>query len=288
MKPTLSLFTLFFLVLIFGCQNSSKENDVLTSLSDTTSITGLTGDSVKLVKTASINFKVKDVEQGTRAISRLVQKLGGMIFNQSFESVEGERKELKISTDSLLVISTVAPQADITARIPSENLEAFMYSVADLGYFTGSSQLNIDDRSLSYLENALKEKARTAVLSQTAIQKNKPSENIKTIALKDEAIEQQIQNRAIDADVKYSPVNLHLFQNSLVRKEVIANYIIADYQLSFGKRFSNAISDGWQYFQAFVLIMANLWMFILTAIVIYISFRYWKHKGKLSDVTVKP
>lgn len=45
--------------------------EVVTSLSDSTSASGLTGDSVKLVKTAGISFKVKDVEKSTMEVKRM-------------------------------------------------------------------------------------------------------------------------------------------------------------------------------------------------------------------------
>lgn len=237
------------LALLCSCRNNSAETKDHAALSDSASVTGLTGDSVKLVKTAGLAFKVKDAEQSTRAVSSLAQKLGGMLTFQNLEAVEQGRKELKVSNDSLLVVSTTAPHAEITARIPSQNLEAFMYAVADLGYYTGSSRLQVDDRSLLYLENALKQKARNEVLSRSPVTaKSKPVAVEQTIARKDEAIAQEIANRSIDADVAYSTVSLNLLQNPVVRKEVMADTNMEVYQLPFGKRLGNALADGWEYF----------------------------------------
>ncbi|HVF97754.1 MAG TPA: DUF4349 domain-containing protein, partial [Flavisolibacter sp.] len=160
-------FSLSFLALLFfvSCQNNA-DNKYAPALTDSTSVTGFTGDSVKLVKTAGIRFKVKKVEQSTRAVSALAQQLGGAVYNLDFQAAEGGRKELKISEDSLLVLSTTSPQAEITVRMPAQNLEAFLFGVSDIGYYTGSSQLKLDDRSLIYLANALKQKTRTDVLAK--------------------------------------------------------------------------------------------------------------------------
>ncbi len=288
MKQFPALLTIFLFVFLLSCNNNNGEKaDTITALNDSTSITGLTGDSVKLVKTAGIHFKVKNVEQSTRDVSALAKKLGGLISNQNMESVEGGRNELKISADSLMVVSTFTPQADITVRIPSENLEDFMYSVTDMGYFIGSRKLHIDDKSLWYLENLLKQKNRTEVLSQPANNKRKTLTAHQTIEIKDEVTGQQINNRTVDADVKYSTVNLSLFQNPIVRKEIIVNYIISDYQLPFGQRFSNAIKDGWQYFLAFAIVLAHLWMFILLTIAILFTYKYLHQKRKLSMLNMK-
>jgi hypothetical protein len=249
-------------------------------LSDTTSITGLAGDSVKLVKTASIDFKVKDVEKAGWGVSALAQQLGGKIFHQQLETIEGDRKELKISGDSLMVVTAYTPHSTITARIPSENLELFLHNIAELGYYTSSSQLDIEDKSLAFLENELKQKNRQHELS-------KPGNTVKSLAslqsinVKDAMIEQNIANRAIDADVNYSLVNISLFQNSLVRKEVIANYILTGYELPFSKRLLNAIGSGWEMFLSFLLFLAHFWMFLLVAGIAWITYRYFQQNRKM-------
>lgn len=278
MKRILSLGAIAMLALFCRCNNASENSDY-AAISDSASITGLTGDSVKLVKTAGIHFKVKNVEQGTRAVSALSRTFSGMLTYQSMEATEQGRKELKLSADSSLVITTVLTQAEITARIPAQHLEAFLYGVADLGYFTGSTRLQVDDRSLQYLENALKQKSRAAVLLQPTVKNRTKSVAVQqTVALKDEAIEQEISNRAIDADVAYSAVNLTLFQNPVVRKEVVVNTDIESYQLPFGKRITNAVAAGWEFFLNVLIALAHLWAFGLSALVMYIVYRYWRRR----------
>jgi Domain of unknown function (DUF4349) len=268
----------------FSCNEGNEKNkysEAAAALTDTTSITGMTGDDVKLVKTAAINFKVKDVEHATRSVSALAQKSGGMIFNQSLESVESDRKEMKLSADSLLVITSTTPRSDITARLPSEKLEEFLYNVADLGYYTATSRLSIDDKSLAFLSNTLKQKNRKEIITTPGIKTTTGSRS-QTLEIKDEIVDRYIENREIDADVNFSVVNLSLFQNPVVRKEVIANYTMSDYQLSFGKRLGNALSDGWQYFLSLVVVLANIWVFILAALLGYFTFRYFQKRRSQS------
>ncbi len=276
--------TLFLTTPLFylSCNSNSGEKYTSDSLNDSTSISGFMGDSVKLVKTASINFKVKDVDKSTRMISNLAQKFGGMIYNQSYEAPEDGRNELKISADSIMLVTNYTPRADITVRVPSENLEEFIYAVADIGYFTGSSYLNIDDKSIAYLENVLKQKNRTEALSTPEYNKERSFTKLQAIGVKDEAIEHQIANRIIDQDVNYTSIHLNLFQNSLIRKEVIANYITSDYQLSFGKRLANALNDGWRFFLTFIIVLTNWWMFILLTIAIIFTYKFLPQKGKLN------
>jgi hypothetical protein len=283
MKTACFAIAICSIFLLYSCRgnNASASKDIYT-LSDTTSVTGFTGDSVKLIKTASTRIKVENVEQSVRTVSALAQRLGGMLSMQELDMVEQDRKELLLSADSLLVITAIVPGADITARIPTQNLEAFLFGVADLGYFTNSSHLQVEDKSLLYFGNALKQKNRENALSNTT-QKQKLSTTLQTIDVKDEAIEQQMANAAINADVKYSTVNLSLFQNALVRKETVANTNLNHYELSFWKRFGNALENSWDYFLNFVLVIVNLWIFIFLGVITFVLCKYGLRR-KLANV----
>jgi hypothetical protein len=206
--------------------------------------------------------------------------MGGMVFDFSLQSITDKQKELKISNDSLLVISASSPTADIIVRVPSGNLENFMYRVADLGYYTGSSHLHVDDKSLEFLQNSLKQRASNQVMHQMPSKKSIASAKT-TQEIMEQSIARQIENRMINADVNYSLVSLKLFQNPVIRREVIANYVLSDYGLPLGQRFSNAISAGSGYFFDFLLAIVHLWMFLLAGILVYILYRYSQRKGKV-------
>lgn len=279
MKYLSCLAFLAYMILMSGCGNRYNETEKdSVALSDSTSIYGLPENDIKLVKTASINFKVKNVDSSVRSVSGIARKMGGMIFHMETNASEGGRNELKISPDSLLVYSNISPRAEITARIPSDNLEEFLYAVTDIGYYTVNNNLHIDDKSLLYLENILKNKNRRDVLAEPHSNFKKASleENIK---VKDEVAENDLQNRTIHADVNYSSVQLSLFQNELVKKEVIANYDLDAYQLPFGQRLGNAFSSGWQFFLNFMIAIAHLWVLLPLSIFIFIIYRIVNKKS---------
>lgn len=279
MKRFLSLSLL--LLFLYGCRNYNDTKEYAPSLTDSTSVYGLTGDSVKLVKTAAIRFKVQNVEQSLNAVSALAQAYGGRIYEQHFQSTEDGRKELNVSGDSLLVITTLSPQADVTVRVPSQNLEAFLVDAASLGYYTGNSHLKIDDRSLLYLQNALKQKAREDVLAKPSSVQPTAAGKRQAIELKDKSVDQFIANKAIDAEAKYSTVNLSLFQNTVVRRERIANYVLAGYDLSFGQRMKNAVSRGWEFFLELLVALSHLWVFGLLGLFGFVLYKQQKSKKKL-------
>ena len=284
MKALYCLYILSFSLFIFSCNNSAiKQQEEVVALSDTTSVNGFSGDEVKLVKTAGLHCKVHDVEKSTRAVSAIAQQFGGMVFNLSMEYEETGRNELPLSADSLMIVTVATPQANMTISMPSQNLEAFMYGVADIGYFTRSSTLNIDDRSLQYLENNLKQQSRIAVITGS-LRRDKSFTLTRAIQVKDDVIDKQLANRSIDAQVNYSTVSLTLYQNQVIRKEVVANYAVADYQLPFSQRLGNAISNGWQMFQSFLLVLVHLWMFVFITAGGYFYYRFLQHKRKMGGL----
>lgn len=279
MKPLPLLLIATFLT-AFSCQQNDGKHStdhLDRGLSDTTSVTGLSGDSAKLVKTASVHFKVKEVEKSTIAISGVVRKYRGAVHYQNFRSPQTGRKELKVSDDSLLVITTASPQADMTIRIPSNALESFLFEVIDMGYHTDDITLRIDDKSLYFLENELKRKNRIAAV--TGRQQNADS-NVtwRTLQVKDEAVAQFITNKAIDADVAYSTIQLVLFQNAVVQKEMIANYDIADYQLSLSTRIGHAFYKGWEVFLNLWVALLHLWPFAMLGIGLYAGWRFYQRR----------
>ena len=280
MKPF--RYLLPFLAMAFfttACNDryQSDRKEAAGQAADSVSYSGAEREEVKLVKTASLDFRVKDVESGVHKVSELARGYGGMIYDLDLQTRENDRNELPLSKDSLLVISAISPQAEIMARVPSENLEAFLYRVAELGYFTGASNLHVDDKSLLYLEQRLKAGARTQQLDK---KKNQPGFSA-SIQTSDEVIDLQIANRRIDADVAYSAVRLHLSQNTLIRREMIANYEVADYELPFAQKLAQSLLKGWAGFGEFILLLLTLWPFLLASGLIFFGWRYVNTRKKL-------
>ncbi len=278
MKSLRNILYLCFVPVLFSCRNNDYRDSKYQPLSDSVSMFGFTGDSAKLVKTAGIDFKVKDVMQTVKAVSVLANGFGGIIHYQNTTAHEEGQKELRLSTDSLLLITAFSPQAEITARIPSANLEAFLFDVPGLGYHTGSSRLQVDDRSLLYRQNVLRQKARDEVLARAPLVAGKSAATKQLLDIKDQQTDQQIANRQINADVAYSTVNLRLYQNPVVRREVVADTDMNRYALPFVQRLTQALAGGWQLFLNLLIAFAYLWMFLLAGVAVYFGYRFWQRK----------
>ena len=144
--------------------------------------------------------------------------------------------------------------------------------------------MDITDKSLDYLSAQLKLKNRTELVSQQKKGKiiiKKPED---VLNLKDDMIDQQIGNRQIDDAVKNSIVTLSFYQSNTINKEVIANDDPSAYNLPFFRRLGIALENGWSIFVDVIIGMANLWVFILAGIGVWLLVRNYKSKKTITPV----
>ncbi|MEJ6979387.1 DUF4349 domain-containing protein [Pedobacter sp. P351] len=264
------------LALIYSCNSNHSEKELLNTAADTVSASGLTGDAVMLIKTASIDFKVNNVFDSAKRIANTARSMNGVIINRHIESIDENSKRLEISDDSVQVISSYIIRANMLVRVPTAKLDQFIEEVSATAAYIQNSQLHIEDKSLDYLSAEMKKQNRRQLLKNEAGKNHKTDETITLADQTDQLIEQQIQNKKIDADVNYSTIQLSFFQNALIRSEVVANNKLSDYRLPFAKSMNNAFFNGWNYFLTFIIAIANLWMFIVAGIMVVFSYRYYK------------
>lgn len=267
MKPAACTLGTILLCLVFGCNQYNGEE---AALSDSTSVYGLTGDDVKMVKKASVNTKVKNVDTAAWNISMLASECGGMVFERNIYENQSSSKSWKLSSDSLLIVSNYSPSANIIVRVPTQTLDYFVFSVTALGYQTNSSHLSLEDKSLDFIENKMKSDERTGLLESREVKQSKPETKLNTVKLSDNVIDRKIENRKIEADARYSTVNIYLHQNTQVRKEVVANADLRDYRVAFWPRLVMAIHGGVKMFADLLIGLMYLWVFIVLGVGLYL------------------
>lgn len=282
MKNQLFIAMLLPILFLMACSSNKSENssaDVYSEAADSVSITGLHGDSIKLVKTANLDFKVKDVYNASLAITASARNLGGRITHHNIVSEVQENKELTISADSLLLITAYQTKGDIIAKIPTNQLDEFMAEVYGLSSFIITSNLDVDDRSLQYLEDDLKQKSRAKFLADVDLKKTDIKGTEQLINQHDDLIDKNIANRQIIADTRYSTVQLTLSQNPSINKEKSVNVNLSSYQIPTSKRMADAFLAGWEYFMDLFIALMHLWMFIVLGLAIWLISRVYKRKN---------
>ncbi|MCO5937083.1 DUF4349 domain-containing protein [Mucilaginibacter sp. RB4R14] len=253
-------------------------NNDNSSNADTASSSADTVATAKLVKTAEMSFKVKNVQQTGDSISRITSKLGEMVAHYQMGSSIERSEYIRLSTDSVMRVSAFNTTADMTVKIPSEKLEDFMNHVSHMGIYVTARKMDIEDKSLNYLSVKLKLKNRREMVAQQKTGKIKIKDPASVLWLKDDMIDGQINNQRIDEAANYCVVSLNFYQSNTIYKERIANDDPSAYKMPFGNRLLMALSNGWYLFVELILGLANLWVLILAGAGLWIAFKTYKRK----------
>jgi hypothetical protein len=277
-----------FLPLIFfcSCLNNALGDGQLQRQSSADSIgvvpRSVQPDSPKLVKTASLQIEVKDAYIAAKTTSQWARLFGGLVMHQDIQSVELQRNETALSEDSVLQIKSIERTASLTVRVPSDKLEAFADTVAGMAHFIVRSSLDVEDKTLDYLDAGMKSRNRAAVLAKSAGPKATIASTQMLIDNKDEISNELISQRRIDMNVAYSTIEVSLLEVPYVSRQKCANTNVHSIQLPFISRIKEGFKSGWNNFLDVMVVLAHLWFFIflgVTSYVIYRSFRRQKAIG---------
>ncbi|MEO6632284.1 MAG: DUF4349 domain-containing protein [Mucilaginibacter sp.] len=290
MKAKITITLLAGLALFAACKGRGGSEEFASS-ADTTTIspTGKSDTSkieTKLVKTADMRFKVKNVHQTSEKITALTTGYKGMVMHHQVESSGMRSVDIRKSEDSIIRVTSFSTTADITVKVPAERLDEFMTEVGRMGVILNVRRMDISDKSLEYMTARLKLKNRNDLIAQQKAGKVIIKNPTNVLALKDDMVDQQIGNKQIDDEVKNSIVSLSFYQSNTIYKEVIANDDPSAYNLPFFKRLGGCIENGWAIFENVVLELANLWVFVIAGIVVWMTVRYYRNKRPI--VVIKP
>lgn len=255
-----------------------------TGAADSVKVDSAMLNQFKLVKTAGMRFKVKNLPQTTQQITALTEKYNGMVIHHQMESTAEKSLDVRISNDSVMRVTSFNTTADLTVKIPSSKLNEFMNQVAIMGIYVNNRSMDITDKSLDYLSAQLKLKNRTELVDQQKKGKVVIKNPVNVMLLKDDMVDQQVGNRQIDDAVKNSIITLSLYQSNTINKEIIANDDPAAYNLPFFQRVGRSLANGWEIFVDVIVCIANLWVFIMAGISVWLIIRYYKGKKNIGVV----
>jgi hypothetical protein len=190
--------------------------------------------------------------------------------------------DVQLSNDSVMRVTSLNTSVDITINVPSEKLEDFMNQVARMGLCVNMRKMDIEDHTLDYLSNRLKLNSREQLISQQKAGKVIIKNPANVMLLKDDMIDQQIDNNRINIAAKYSTVSLNLYQSNTISKEIIANDNPSSYHLPFFSAMLQALNNGWFIFKELLLGLTNL-----CGLVVWLVIRKYKRKNVLVSAATK-
>ncbi|MES2109523.1 MAG: DUF4349 domain-containing protein [Bacteroidota bacterium] len=279
MKTGIVVMLLAGIVLLAACKGKSGSEEFTASNADTL-MKGVAADtiaSLKLIKTADMRIKVKNVQQTCEDVSSLTKGYNGLVTHNRVTSYPVRSTDVRKSSDSVVRVTAVSTAGEVTVKIPTEKLEEFMNKVEKMGLYVNSRQMDISDKTLDYLSARMKLKNRAELISQQKAGKVVIKNPANVLLLKDDMVDQQIGNREIDDAVMNSVVSLGFYQSNTIYKETIADDDPSSYRLPFFSALGNALGSGWLMFQNVLLGIGYLWVFVVLIFAgIYIRYRFKK------------
>lgn len=287
MKTKIICLGICFALFLAGCSGRKSNYEIANSTADSARMDAKTDTALsapKLVKTANMNFKVKNVQHACEDISALTASYKGMVMHHAMQSAVQRSYNNPISHDSVMHVSSYNTTADMTVRIPSEKMDEFMNAIGKTAIYINTRNMDIEDKTLDYLASNLKVQSRSEIIAKQKTNNIKIKNAESVMALKDDLIDQKINNRRIDYETKYSTISLSFYQTNTIAKEIVVNDDPASFRVPFFAQLGNSIVNGWAGFNDVIIFLANLWvLFVLAAIAWYGYFMYKrKHAAKIA------
>lgn len=280
-----NIIAIAIVLTIFGCQNENKKYASADAV-DTQELNKESADTTaaeKIIKTADMRFRVKDVQNTKEQLSKTIKAEGGAVAEFSIESTIQETDKVKQSTDSLKEITSYRTQGYLVAKVPSEKLDEFTNTIAKMAVFVDNQSMKMDDQSIAYLANKLKAQNRVDAIERINKVASKKSANVESsLNIKDDYVDKRIENMQIDSRVKFSTITLNFYQDNTVKTMIVANDNLYDYRPAFVNRLWLGIVNGWTIFKEIIIAISNLWMLILVGIAIFFTIKYFVGKNKLA------
>ncbi|MDP9077909.1 MAG: DUF4349 domain-containing protein [Bacteroidota bacterium] len=287
MKSKILMMLLAGVTLLAACKGKHGSEEFVNSSSSSADSAISTDASLsipKIVKTAEMRLKVKNVQQASEKITALTTVYKGLMMHHQVGSSELRSTDIHKIGDSIIRVTSFSNNAEMTVKIPSEKLEDFMNEVGRLGIYVTNRQLDLSDKSLDYLAAQLKLQSRKELIDQQKKGRIVIKNPANVLLLKDDMVDQQISNRQIDDAVKYSVVSLSFYQSNTIYKETIANDDPSAYSLPFFNRFIECLGNGWATFELFILGLANIWVFIVAGLGVWMLVIYFRKKRTVTLV----
>jgi Domain of unknown function (DUF4349) len=280
---------------ILSCQqleNKNTELNISTSkmpISSSAAVENNKDPERKFIRTADVKFKVKSVVNSTTDIENICTAQGGFVIYTNLASNIDEHTETPISSDSLLETTFYTVTNTMTLRVPNTKLDSTLKDIAKSVDYLDYRIIKADDVSLQILANNFTQKRATNNYNRitNGIENNRKKLNETTYAeeivlnKQEQADNAKIANLSLNDQIKFSTVNLSIYQRQGIKRVVIHNDDNIDsFQLSFGHKLIEGFMYGWNLLKMLLVFISKLWGLALFGILLYFGIKWYANKKK--------
>lgn len=240
----------------------------------------------EFVKTASVDMEVKDVYDATIKIENSLKEMGGYVTKSELLNNTISQETYNQSDEKAMMVKKSQMQNTMQVKVPTLQLADFLQKINGSSVYLNSRIINADDVTANI---------QMAKLEQKRMQKktesiSKIKQNSKTVEQDDENEREKNQSTVdtynLQDNIAYSTVDLNLKEPNIRVAEIAvtnSKAIDAKYKTNFFYESKISIINGFYLIQEFVILLLNLWPFIL--LIIAGIFVYKKRKTAFKKAT---
>jgi Domain of unknown function (DUF4349) len=278
---------------ILSCQQQENKNTALEALvkkmpiSSSAAVEKSTDPERKFIRTADVKFKVKNVINTTTDVENICTAQGGFVIYTNLASNIDEHTETPISTDSLLETTLYTVTNKMTLRVPNTKLDTILKDIAKSVDYLDYRIIKADDVSLQILANDFTEKRATnnysRITNDIESNRKKLSEttNAEEVVLskQEQADNAKIANLSLRDQIKFSTINLSIYQRQGIKRAVIFNENNTNkYEIGFGYKLLEGFAYGWNLLKSFFVVLSKLCSIFLCGFLVYIVCKWYLRK----------
>lgn len=300
MKTTKVLSFLFVAFLLYNCSKPASKSEyesvamdsVASSVAEKPENGGFISSSAavennkdtehKFVRTADLKFKVKDVLKSTYSIEDITVREGGFVTLSNLNSQKTDTKTTVISSDSILETTYYEVSNTMTIRVPNVKLDTVLKQIAKNIQYLDFRVIKADDVKLQLVANDLtqkrsakhEERLTKAIDNQGKKLYETSDAEESLVNVQEQADNAKVANLSLNDQIKYSTVNIEIYQRETIKREVYANEkSISEYAPGFWWKFWDEIKTGWNYIQAIILFFVQFWAIFLAVGIGYFIYK---------------
>lgn len=221
---------------------------------------------LKIIKTANVRFKVKNVQESTQTIKALVNDYEGYISNMRFSNNSYQKEN------------------SFTIKVPRDNFDKLLDSLSSVAEFIDHIEIASKDVTEEYMdvETRLKTKLEVKARYEEILRNN--AKTVKDILETEEKlriIQEEIE--VAQGRLKYMVNRISFSTINVVLYETVEYKEQPDvYKRTFGSEITEALSSGWNLIKNMFLGIIYIWPLILliAGVILFIRIR---KKNKLKN-----
>ena len=268
LKTVLNLCVLA--VLLVSCNHSeSSDNFALKSVDVDTDFEAVETDDrttetpklelkhLKIIKSANVRYKVKDVKIATERVKRITEAYNSYISDLRFEN------------------NLYKKENRFTLKVPSKDFDVIMDSISSVAEFIEYENITTKDVTSEFidvearLKTKLEVKERYEAILRT---KAKSVEDLLGVEEKLQRIQEEIESRQgqlkyLTNKVAFSTIQIDLYETVEYKEEP------EHYKKTFLSEIKDGFTSGWDILKLFFIGVVYIWPFIIIGIVAFILIR---------------